>query len=92
MALAGNLFSLYVFYECLTMVTLPLVTHKKDVQSIRAGRKYLIFSISGAALAFIALIFIMHYGVSTDFVPVSYTHLAVRGRPASSRHPTGTKA
>lgn len=50
------------------MVTLPLVTHKKDVQSIRAGRKYLIFSISGAALAFIALIFIMHYGVSTDFV------------------------
>lgn len=68
MALAGNLFSLYVFYECLTMVTLPLVTHKKDVQSIRAGRKYLIFSISGAALAFIALIFIMHYGVSTDFV------------------------
>ncbi len=67
-ALAGNLFSLYVFYECLTMVTLPLVTHKKDVQSIRAGRKYLIFSISGAALAFIALIFIMHYGVSTDFV------------------------
>ena len=67
-ALAGNLFSLYVFYECLTMVTLPLVTHKKDAQSIRAGRKYLIFSISGAALAFIALIFIMHYGVSTDFV------------------------
>ncbi len=67
-ALSGNLFTLYVFYECLTMITLPLVTHKKDVQSIRAGRKYLIFSISGAALAFIALIFLTHYGTTTEFV------------------------
>lgn len=67
-ALAGNLFSLYVFYECLTMITLPLVTHKQDVQSVRAGRKYLYFSISGAALAFIALVFIFHFGGTTDFV------------------------
>jgi len=44
------------------------VTHKQDAQSIRAGRRYLYYSISGAALAFIALVFIIHYGVSTDFV------------------------
>ena len=67
-AMAGNLFTLYVFYECLTLITLPLVTHKQDPQSIRAGRKYLIYSISGAALAFIAMIFIIHYGSTTDFV------------------------
>lgn len=36
--------------------------------SIRAGRKYLTFSISGAALAFIALVFIIYYGTTTDFV------------------------
>ena len=67
-AMAGNLFTLYVFYECLTLITLPLVTHKQDPQSIRAGHKYLIYSISGAALAFIAMIFIIHYGSTTDFV------------------------
>ena len=49
-AFSANLFSLYVFYECLTLITLPLVIHKKDTMSIRAGRKYLTFSISGAAL------------------------------------------
>lgn len=58
-AFSANLFSLYVFYECLTLITLPLVIHKKDTMSIRAGRKYLTFSISGAALAFIALVFII---------------------------------
>ena len=67
-AFSANLFSLYVFYECLTLITLPLVIHKKDTMSIRAGRKYLTFSISGAALAFIALVFIIHYGTTTDFV------------------------
>lgn len=67
-AFSANLFSLYVLYECLTLITLPLVIHKKDTMSIRAGRKYLTFSISGAALAFIALVFIIYYGTTTDFV------------------------
>ena len=66
-AMAANLFTLYVFYECLTLITLPLVVHKQDAKSIRAGRKYLYFSISGAALAFIALVFTIHYGATTDF-------------------------
>ena len=68
-ALAGNLFTMYAFYELLTLVTLPLVTHKLDAQSIHAGRRYLYYSISGAALAFISLIFIMTYGtdIGTTF-------------------------
>ncbi len=67
-AFSANLFTLYVFYECLTIVTLPLVIHKKDAMSIRAGRKYLTYSITGAALAFIALVFIITYSGTTDFV------------------------
>lgn len=66
-ALAANLFTLYVFYECLTLMTLPLVTHKQDVASIRAGRKYLYFSISGAAMAFMALVFVVFYGGGAPF-------------------------
>ena len=66
-ALAANLFTLYVFYECLTLITLPLVVHKQDVKSIRAGRNYLYYSITGAAMAFIALVFTLHYGATTDF-------------------------
>lgn len=66
-AMAANLFTLYVFYECLTLITLPLVVHKQDAKSIRAGRKYLYYSITGAAMAFIALVFSLHYGQTTDF-------------------------
>ncbi len=65
-ATAGNLFTLYAFYELLTLVTLPLVTHKLDAKSIHAGRRYLYYSISGAALAFIGLIFIMTYGTDSS--------------------------
>ena len=66
-AFAGNLFTLYIFYECLTLVTLPLVIHKKDAASIRAGRKYLTYSITGAAFAFIALVVLIALAGTTDF-------------------------
>ena len=67
-ALSGSLFTLYVFYECLTLITLPLVIHKQDSASALAGRKYLTYSITGAAMAFIAMVFIHHYGHGTDFM------------------------
>ncbi len=67
-AFSANLFTLYIFFECLTLITLPLVIHKKDTMSIRAGRKYLVYSITGAALAFIAMVFIIFYSGTTDFV------------------------
>lgn len=40
-AMAGNLFTLFVFYEVLTFSTYPLVAHKGDEPSRRAGRIYL---------------------------------------------------
>ena len=38
-ALAGNLITLFIAYEILTLSTYPLVTHKKDQESRRAGSK-----------------------------------------------------
>lgn len=67
-SMAANLFTLYVFYECLTLATLPLVTHKRDAKSIRAGRKYLLFSLSGAALGFMGMMVLSKYGAGLDFV------------------------
>lgn len=67
-SMAANLFSLYVFYECLTLATLPLVSHKRDVRSIHAGRRYLFYSLSGAALAFVGVMVLSRYGAGMDFV------------------------
>ncbi|MGZ8228770.1 MAG: proton-conducting transporter transmembrane domain-containing protein [Burkholderiales bacterium] len=40
-AFAGNLLTLFVFYEALTLVTYPLVTHAGTAEARRAGRIYI---------------------------------------------------
>jgi len=66
-AMSGNLVSLYVFYEMLTLVTFPLVLHYRTQQARRASRMYLYYSIGGAACAFMGLVFVLSYGTTTDF-------------------------
>ena len=63
---ARNIFTLYVLYECITMATLPLVWHKRDVDSVRAARAYVRYSIGSAAFAFSAMVVLSVYG-SGDF-------------------------
>ena len=40
-AFAGNMVTLFIFYEALTLTTYPLVTHKGTPEAVRAGRTYL---------------------------------------------------
>ena len=40
-ALAGNLFTLFIFYEILTVSTYPLVAHKENADAKAGGRTYL---------------------------------------------------
>lgn len=67
-ALAANLLTMYFFYELLTLVTVPLVMHTLTREAILASRKYLYYSLGGAAFAFIGLIMIIIYGTTTDFI------------------------
>ena len=57
LASAANLFTLYIFYELLTMCTVPLVWHKRDEESTRAALTYMLYLIGGAALGFLGLVF-----------------------------------
>jgi multicomponent Na+:H+ antiporter subunit D len=41
LAFAANMFSLFIFYEVLTLSTYPLVAHKGTVEAIRGARTYL---------------------------------------------------
>ncbi len=49
-AFAGNLFTLFLFYEALTLVTYPLVTHHRDEEARRAGRLYLLMLVGGSTV------------------------------------------
>ena len=63
LAFSANLLTFYLFYELLTLGTLPLVMHAMNPQAQYAGKKYIdLFHRSAAAFAFIAMVFMMYYG------------------------------
>jgi len=66
-AYSANFLTIYLFYELLTLVTLPLVIHNMNKEAFAAGRKYIYYSIGGAALIFICLAFLVYYGDTLDF-------------------------
>ncbi len=68
-AFAGNFFTLFVFYELLTLITFPLVTHQGTDAARKGGRVYLGI-LMGTSIAFLlpALVFVWYVAGTTDFV------------------------
>lgn len=67
-AFAEDLFTLYLFYEYLSFSTLPLVMHSMDDKARFAGKRYLIYMVAGGALSFVALLFLLSYAPTLDFM------------------------
>ncbi len=67
-AFAEDLMTMYFFYELLTLVTVPLVIHTLTREAVLASRKYLYYSLGGAAFGFLGMIFVIVYSMSPDFV------------------------
>ncbi|MDY0040129.1 MAG: proton-conducting transporter membrane subunit [Desulforhabdus sp.] len=57
-ALAGNLLTFFLFYELLTLSTYPLVVHRGTPEALRAGSKYLIYTLSGAAVLLLGVVWL----------------------------------
>ncbi len=69
-AFAGNLFTLFLFYEILTISTYPLVTHKGNEEARLKGRVYLLLLISTSmALLLPAIIWTWVVAGTSDFAP-----------------------
>ncbi len=62
-AFAANGFTLFLFYEALTLSTFPLVTHAGDEKSKRAGRIYL-FILLGTSVSFLLLALIWTWALT----------------------------
>lgn len=71
-ALAGNLFTLFVFYEILTLVTYPLVIHRGTREALAAGRVYLRYTLAGGAVLLFAVAWSHALAGSHDFVAGGY--------------------
>lgn len=69
-ALSANLFTLYLFYELLSLATYPLVTHHQDPESRASGRRYLTYILGGSiALVLPAMIFVGTLSGTLAFTP-----------------------
>jgi multicomponent Na+:H+ antiporter subunit D len=69
-AFAGNLVTLFIFYEVLTLSTYPLVAHKGDGKTVLSARTYLgILLATSIGLLLPAMIWTYHVAGTLDFSP-----------------------
>jgi multicomponent Na+:H+ antiporter subunit D len=67
-ALAGNLITLFLFYEILTLSTYPLVAHKGDPATVRSARVYLgVLLATSIGLLLPAIVWTYHIAGTTRF-------------------------
>ena len=68
-AYAGNLLTLFLFYEVMTISTYPLVTHAGNENAIKGGRTYLgILMATSIGFLFLAMLWTYNITGTLDFV------------------------
>ena len=76
LAQAANFVTMYMFFEVMSLITVPLVLHDATPASRRAGFKYLGYSVFGAGMALAGYFFIAYYLEVPDFRPGGAIDLA----------------
>ena len=85
-ATSGNLLTLFIFYEMLTLSTWPLVTHKQNDAARAGGRTYMgVLLTTSIGLLLPAIIWTWVAAGTTDFTPGR--HPARQPRPHRGRDP-----
>ncbi len=82
-AFSANLFTLYLFYEMLSLATYPLVTHHQDREARSSGRKYLVY-ILGSSIGLVLPAMLAAYLLSGT---LEFTPTGVHARRQRTRAP-----
>ena len=64
---AGSMVTYYLFYEMMTLLSVPLVLHSKTREAIMGGLKYLFYSLFGAYMVLFGIYFLNKYASTLDF-------------------------
>jgi len=76
-AFAGNLLTIFVFYEVLSVATYPLVAHDETPEARAAGRKYLAYTFFGGGVLVLGGTVLVYWLTGTvDFTPGGIAALA----------------
>ena len=76
LCMSGSLVTFYMFYEAMTLLTMPLVMHSGSKEAVAAGIKYLIYSVVGASLVLLGIFAIAPYAQSLSFAPGGALNMA----------------
>ncbi|HXV62637.1 MAG TPA: proton-conducting transporter membrane subunit [Vicinamibacteria bacterium] len=68
-AFAANVVTFVVFYEILTIATYPLVVHRRTVEAIAAGRKYLVYTLVAGQALLVAVLWTANLAPGAAFEP-----------------------
>lgn len=66
-ALSGNLITFLIFYELLTISTYPLVVHRGTPKALKAGRLYLIYTLTGGVILLVAIAWLKSFAGTVAF-------------------------
>lgn len=80
LALSGNLVTFLLFYELLTLATFPLVVHQGTPEALRAGRRYLAYTISGGVFVLLGTALLHSLTGTPSFVEGGYLTVTADNR------------
>ena len=66
---SGGMVTFYLFYELMTLLSVPLILHSRTKDAIKGGLKYLFYSLFGAYLVLFGLFFLNRFAGSLRFLP-----------------------
>ena len=67
-AFSANIFTLFVFYEIITVSTYALVAHEENDEAIKGARRYLVYLLGTSVLFFLPAMFLTYtYAGTLDF-------------------------
>ena len=66
---AGGMVTFYLFYELMTLLSVPLILHNRSKDAIKGGLKYLFYSLFGAYMVLFGLFFLNRFANGLTFLP-----------------------
>ncbi|MBT9155399.1 MAG: Hydrogenase-4 component B [Firmicutes bacterium] len=67
--LAGDYFTLFLFFEIMTFAAYPLVIHDEDDEAMRAGDSYLYMGVAGGLVLLLGILMLVWSTGTADIVP-----------------------
>ena len=71
-----SMVTFYLFYELMTLLSVPLILHNRSKEAIKGGLKYLFYSLFGAYMVLFGLFFLNRFALSFTFQPGGTLNMA----------------